>query len=328
MSIAAKQYFLKQLGGRLGDVLTANELEIVQDTINDMLSMYEVESLAEGKTDAEADELLAAFLDAKAIEGRSEKTIAHYRYIINRMMQELNTPIRQITVFHLRGYLMRKKADGMADKTLENIRSVLCSYFGWLQKEGLLPENPCANLAPIKCAKKVREPYSDVDIERLKESCSCSRDRAMIALLLSTGCRISEICALNRNSIDFMARECTVLGKGNKERTVFLDDVTVMLVQRYLAERRDRSVALFAGKGTDRMTPGGVRAMLTRVAETAGVENVHPHRFRRTLATNLINHGMQIQEVAAILGHDKLDTTMKYVYLDKSNIKNAYLKYA
>lgn len=328
MSIAAKQYFLKQLGGRLGDVLTANELETVQDTINDMLSMYEVESLAEGKPDAEADELLAAFLDAKAIEGRSEKTIGHYRYIINRMMQELNTPIRQITVFHLRGYLMRKKADGMADKTLENIRSVLCSYFGWLQKEGLLPENPCANLAPIKCAKKVREPYSDVDIERLKEACETSRDRAMIAFLLSTGCRISEVCGLDRDSIDFRAKECTVLGKGNKERTVFLDDVTVMLVQRYLSERRDDSAALFAGKGSERMTPGGVRARLKTLAGDADVENVHPHRFRRTLATNLINHGMQIQEVAAILGHDKLDTTMKYVYLDKSNIKNAYLKYA
>lgn len=328
MSITAKQYLIKQLGSKLGDVLTANDLERVQDAVNDLLSLYEVETLADGKIDAEADEFLEAFMAAKEIEGRSPKTLAHYKYIINRMMSELDTPIRQLTVFHLRGYLMKLKTAGIADKTLEGIRSVLCSYFGWLHKEGLLPENPCANLAPIKCQKKVRTPYTDVDIERLKESCSCSRDRALIALLLSTGCRISEICALNRNSIDFAARECTVLGKGNKERTVFLDDVTVMLVQRYLSERRDRSVALFAGKGTDRMTPGGVRAMLTRVAADAGVENVHPHRFRRTLATNLINHGMQIQEVAAILGHDKLDTTMKYVFIDKTNIKNAYAKYA
>ena len=327
MSITAKQYLLKQLGHELGDTLSANDLRLVQETVNDVLSMYEEESLEEGRIDGEADDFLQAFLDAKEIEGRSPKTIAHYRYIITRMIKEINVPIRRITVFHLRAYLMRKKTSGLADKTLEGMRSVLCSYFGWLQKEGLLQENPCANLAPIKCAKKVRVPYSEVDIERLKESCWCCRDKALISFLLSTGCRISEVCALDRDSVDYESGECTVLGKGNKERTVFLDDVTVMLLKRYISNRVDDSLALFAGKGTDRMTPGGIRARLNNIAERASVRNVHPHRFRRTLATNLINHGMQIQEVASILGHEKLDTTMKYVFMDKTNVKNAYRKY-
>ena len=328
MSITAKQYLIKQVGHELGDTLTANDLQLVQQKLNQILSMYEVDDLSNNSVDGEADDFLKAFLEAKEIEGRSQKTINHYSYIITRMMQELNTPIRRITVFHLRNYLMMKKSKGIQDKTLEGMRSVFCSYFGWLQKEGLLPDNPCANLSPIKCAKKVRTPYTDVDIEQLKESCWCSRDKALISFLLSTGCRISEVCSLNRDSIDFFSCECTVLGKGNKERTVFIDDVTAMLLQRYLSERSDGYNALFIGKGTERMTPGGIRARLHNIANKACVDNVHPHRFRRTLATNLINHGMQIQEVASILGHDKLDTTLKYVYIDKTNVKNAYKKYA
>lgn len=328
MSITAKQHLLKQVRNELGDVLTAINLEVALDALNDILSMYEVDGLADGAVDGEANDFLQAFMDAKKIEGRSEKTLEHYRYIINKLMQELNTPIRQITVFHLRRYLMEQRNRGIADKTIEGIRSVMCSYFGWLQKEGLLQDNPCSNLAPIKCAKKVRVPYTEVDIEQLKEACDCNRDKAIVSFLLSTGCRISEVCALNRNDIDFQTLECTVVGKGNKERPVFVDDVTAMLLHRYFAERKDDSVALFAGKGTERMTPGGVRAILKRVSQKASVANVHPHRFRRTLATNLINHGMQIQEVASILGHEKLDTTMKYVYIDKTNVKNAYRKYA
>ena len=136
------------------------------------------------------------------------------------------------------------------------------------------------------------------------------------------------MCGLNRDDIDFTNLECKVLGKGNKERTVYIDTVTAMLLRRYLKDRADLNIALFCGKGTERIAPGGVRAMLKKIGERAAVENVHPHRFRRTLATNLINRGMPIQEVASILGHDKIDTTMKYVFIDKNNVKSAYRKYA
>lgn len=328
MSIAAKQNLVKELEKKLENTLTITQLAAVKESLVEALSKYDVESTRQDVADADSIDLLEAFLSAKVIEGRSEKTVAYYRYIIQRMQKDIGVPLREITVFHLRQYLMRKKESGSSDKTLESLRSVFCSYFGWLFKERLLPENPCVNLAPIKCAKKIRTPYSEIDVERLKENCKNSRDKAMISFLLSTGCRISEVCSLNRDSIDFRTKECTVLGKGNKERTVFLDDVTAMLVERYISERTDTSEALFAGKGTDRMTPSGVRARLHRIADKADVNNVHPHRFRRTLATRLIDHGMHIQEVAAILGHDKLDTTMKYVYIDKTNVKNAYRKYA
>lgn len=326
MSIVAKQRIVSELQKSLSSTLTVDDMNVVVDALTVLLGKFDVEALPSEKRDGETGDFLNVFLDTKRIEGRSEKTLEHYQYILENMLSDLDTPIRQITVFHLRGYLMKQKKRGISDKTLEGTRSVMCSFFGWLQKEGLLHDNPCANLAPIKCEKVVRHPYTDVELEELKDACQNDRDRAIVCFLLATGCRISEVCALNVSDVDFRSRECVVHGKGNKQRVVFFGDVAQTYLERYLNGRT--TGALFVGKRSERLTPNGVRAMLNRVAADANVEHVHPHKFRRTLATNLIGHGMQIQEVAAILGHDKLDTTMKYVYLDKSSVKNAYQKYA
>ena len=192
----------------------------------------------------------------------------------------------------------------------------------------MIEHNPAANLGAIKYAKKTKDVYSDGDMEKMKFGCLSIRDRAIICLLKATGCRISEITQLNRDDIDFKDLECTVLGKGNKQRVVFLDQVAAMTLLAYLNTRTDDNPALFIGKRGNRMTPHGIREMLVTLGERANVDHVHPHKFRRTTATNLIRHGMPIQEVAAILGHDKLDTTMQYVVLDKSDIKHSYSKYA
>lgn len=162
----------------------------------------------------------------------------------------------------------------------------------------------------------------------MKFCCKTIRDRAILAFMLSTGCRISEMCQLNRDDVDLNTMECRVLGKGNKERIVFLDQVAAMLLREYLAQRKDDSPALFVGRLTNRLSPNGVRKMLSNISSASTVDHVHPHKFRRTLATSLIRHGMPIQEVAAILGHDKLDTTMQYVVLDKTDVKNSYRRYA
>lgn len=326
MSIESKQMLLNEIEDRLSDKLTAKDLKIFMQGASALLAEYDVEYHA--KDSRGSEDFLKAFIDAKKIEGRSQKTLDRYVYLLRRMFKEIGVPVPEITTYHLRSYLMDAKERGLGDKTIEGERTVMSSFFGWIWKEGLISKNPCANIGAIKCAKKIRHPYSDVEIERLKEACEDLRDKVIISFLLSTGCRISEVCNLDREDVDFENLECQVLGKGNKERTVYIDDVTAMLLRRYLKSRRDLMPALFVGKGTERMTPGGVRFMLKRLEEKTGVENVHPHRFRRTLATNLINHGMPIQEVAAILGHDKLDTTMKYVFIEKTNVKNAYRKYA
>ena len=326
MSIEAKAVLLKDMEQRLSTEITAADMGKVLSALADQLAGYQLMQTDPGVLDK--DDLLDAYTAAMQIQGRSPKTIERYRYAILRMMEVVKVRTRSITVYHLRQYLAEEKARGISDRTLEGTRQVFSAYFNWLQREGLIDTNPTANLGAIKYQKKIKVTYSDIDIERLKYNCASIRDRAIVCFLKSTGCRISEMTQLNRNDVDLVNLECTVLGKGNKERTVYLDAVTGMLVKEYLAQRTDALPALFIGKGTERLKPGGVRYMLCHLADRASVNHVYPHKFRRTLATNLIRHGMPIQEVAAILGHDKLDTTMQYVVLDKTEVKNSYRKYA
>ena len=326
MAIEGKLELLGKIEDRLGYLLTAHDMAAAMEVIRDELSPCTVQ-MPEPEGDPDGD-MMEAYLSAKAIEGRSVKTLERYRYILVRLLRAVRVTERHMTVFHLRGFLMAERQRGVSDSTLEGYRSVFSAYFNWLQREAQIVQNPCVNLGPIKCPKVVRLPYSDVEIERLKEACDNPRDKAMICFMLSTGCRISEVCGLNRADIDYQGMQCKVHGKGDKERIVFIDNITRMNLRRYELARADDSPALFAGRGSDRMTPGGVRKQLKAIGRAAGVENVHPHRFRRTLATNLINRGMPIQEVARILGHDQLDTTMKYVYLDDRDVQVSYRKYS
>lgn len=326
MAIEAKAALLKGLEQQLSSEITFSEMAKVLSAVSDQLSNFEVMQISDDSSTA--DDLLDAFLTALRIEGRSEKTIKRYQYLIQRMMNSIKIQTRNITVYHLRQYLVQEKARGISDRTLESTRQVFSSYFNWLHRERLIDANPVSNLGAIKYQKKIKDTYSEIDIERLKYSAKTIRDRAIVAFLLSTGCRISEMTQLNRTDVDLTSLECKVLGKGNKERTVYMDAVTGMLVRDYLKLRTDAFPALFTGKGTERLSPSGIRQMLTRLSKQSNVSHVHPHKFRRTLATNLIRHGMPIQEVASILGHDKLDTTMQYVVLNKDDVRNSYRKYA
>jgi len=327
VSLEIKLSFIKDLEQALSPRITATDLQTVLSSASDVLQHYDFSRILRTET-ADSLDLLDAFLSALSVQGRSIKTIERYRYVIGRLMDDIQTPIRSITVYHLRGWLSKEQARGISDGTLEGQREVFSSFFNWLWREGLIEKNPVANLGAIKVQKKVRKAYADVEIENLKAACTSLRNTAILTFLLATGCRISEVTGLNRDSINFTDNEVVVLGKGNKERTVYFDDVTSMHLKRYLDSREDDSPALFIGKRKNRFTPGGVRAMLNVLAAAAGVEHVHPHKFRRTLATMLIAHGMPIQEVASIFGHEKLDTTMKYIVLDKTSVKHDYRKYA
>ena len=329
MSIASRTQLIRELSTVVGHYISADKMDEIMASLSEKIGRYNIDYDGDAsESDSETEDLLRAFLAAKEVEGRSEQTIKRYEYICRRAIKQMSAPIREISVYHLRKYLADEKARGVADSTLDGNREVLSSMFGWLHKEGLLKTNPTANLGAIKVMKKVRKPYSQSDIESLKEHCKSARDKAIICLLMATGCRISEICNLDRDALDFQNKEITVLGKGNKERTVFLDDVSIMVLTRYLSKRKDTESALFIGQRNERLTPSGARKILKKIADKAGVENAHPHRFRRTLATNLIDHGMDIQNVAQILGHERLDTTMKYIYTDKGNLKNLYRRYA
>ena len=326
MSIEAKAELLNDLERELGSTLTVAGMSAVLSALSDKLDCYSLERIKQ--TADTSDDLLESYLNALSVEGKSDKTIERYRYIIGRLMNTVNVSTRRITVYHLRSYLTKEKARGISDRTLEGTRQIFSAYFNWLQREGLIENNPSANLGAIKYQKKEKDVYTEADMERMKFSCKSARDRAIICFLKATGCRIGEVTRLNRTDVDFTTMECTVLGKGNKERTVYLDQVAALMLKSYLSQRTDDYPALFIGRGTERMTSNGIRKMLKELGQISNVTHVHPHKFRRTTATSLIRHGMPIQEVAAILGHDKLDTTMQYVVLDKTDIKNAYRKYA
>ena len=325
MSIESKALFTNALRQRLYDQLTAADLNKVLTALSDTLGNYTMDYIQ--PEDSGSDDLLGAFLGAISVEGRSPKTVERYRYILTRVMGAVRVPVRQVTVHHLRAYLSAEKARGIQDSTLESTRQVLASFFGWLRRERLIENDPMDNLGAIRVPKKLKTVLSPVDLDKLRFRSKSKRDAAIIAFLQSTGCRVSEMTQLDRTDVDLTRGECTVFGKGAKERTVYLSDVAVVLLRDYLAERTDDDPALFHSQ-RGRLTPCGVRTMLNTLGERAGVSGVHPHKFRRTLATGMIRHGMPIQEVAALLGHEKLDTTMKYVVMDKTEVKNSYRKFA
>lgn len=328
MTVQAKQKLVNEVAEEIGDFLTVTNTRKVSAVLENQLDQYDLIELKPDKISAGTKDLLQVFLDAKRVEGRSKKTIDRYSGMIEKALYDIGVPADQIDVFHIRAYLMQEKNRGLQDSSIEGIRSILSSFFGWLCKEGLIKKNPCANIGAVKCQKKVRPPYSAAEIERLKNACKTVRDKALICFLLSTGARISEVCDLNRGDICYDSLECNVLGKGNKERTVYMDEVTAMLLKEYMATRTDQFEALFIGKGSKRLTPHGVRDRLTKLGKRAGVDNVHPHRFRRTLATNLTGRGMPVQDVAVILGHENINTTLKYVHINTDNVKAAYRRYA
>jgi site-specific recombinase XerD len=315
---------MNQMEAGMADTLTVEQMKKMQTVGYAILDKFDLVELAD---EMEQDDLLDCYVSTMKVECRSQKTIDRYVYVIGRMMEFVKVPTRRVSVYHLRNYLTHEKERGICEQTLEGYREIFSAYFNWLQRESLIDRNPCVNLGVIKVPKKEKKTYTDAELERLNWFCGNIRDRAILHFLRSTGCRISEITGLNRDQVNLELLECVVHGKGNKERTVYLDEVAGMLLAEYLNGRIDDVPALFINKQHDRLNPGGVRAMLNKLAEKAGVEHVHPHKFRRTLATGLARHGMPIQEVAKVLGHEKLDTTMKYVVLNKDDVKASYRRY-
>lgn len=329
MSIEAKAAFINRIETAISDLVTVSQANQIMIALSSELQGFLLEH-APAADQTDANDYLDAYISAKQISGKTDNTVTLYRYEIQRMMKKIGLPTRQITVFHLRKFLADEKARGLSDGSIRGLRDIIVAYFNWLQRESLIDRNPAANLEPIKCAVIERKPLSDVDMQKLKDTTKNTtnplRDQAILYFLDATACRIGEVVKLNRDDLDLTNNECKVDGKGRKERIVFFDSVTSMMLQTYLDSRTDDNPALFINKNYGRLQAGGYRAMLHKVADNAGVDDVHPHRFRRTRATNLSSHGMSIYEVATLLGHSKIDTTKKYVILDKEDLRVKYRK--
>ena len=324
MAIEAKVSYMRTLEKRLGAELTVDMLTRILPIVSDVLTGYD---LREVSVEEEAEDMLECYLQALDVQGRSRKTIRHYRLILGQLLADVKTPVRRITVYHLRSFLARKKEAGLKDSTLSHLRSVISSYFGWLHREGLIERNPVMNLGTIKVAKENKLIFSDIDMEKMRQGCKRIVDKAIICFLASTGCRVAELVGLNTSAVDLENLECVVRGKGNKERTVYMDSVTAMYIRNYLALRTDDNEALFVNRLGDRWETGGIRDMMKRLEEYSGVKKIHPHKFRRTLATNLHKRGMPIQTISAILGHEKIETTMSYIVLNREDTKLKYRQF-
>ena len=278
----------------------------------------------------EQTDATAAFIAAKRIEGCSEKTLTYYRKTIEAMTVAVGKPVQRITTDDIRQYLTTYQMQRKSSKvTIDNIRRILASFYSWLEDEDYIVKSPVRRIHKVKTAKVIKETYTDEALEQMRDNCDSLRDLAIIDLLASSGMRVGELVALNRDDINFNERECVVFGKGNKERLVYFDARTKIHLQNYLDSRADGNPALFVTLRApyNRLQIGGVEMRLRQLGRRLSIPKVHPHKFRRTLATSAIDKGMPIEQVQQLLGHQKIDTTMHYAMVKQQNVKLAHRKY-
>ncbi len=270
------------------------------------------------------------FIAAKRIEGRSEKTLKYYKSVIEKTVESIGKTVKHITTDDLRKYLSDYQEKKESSKvTIDNMRRILSSFFGWLEDEELIIKSPVRRIHKVKASKVIKETYTDEELEKMRDSCEEIRDVALIDFLASTGMRVGELVKLNIEDIDFEERECTVLGKGDKERIVYFDVRSKIHLKQYIESRSDDNPALFVSLNAphERLEIGGVESRLRKIGNILGIDNVHPHRFRRTLATVAIDKGMPIEQLQQLLGHQRIDTTLQYAMVKQSNVKLAHRKY-
>lgn len=283
-----------------------------------------IEELEENK------KLIDLFLSSKKIEGCSNRTIKYYEEIINKFISEFDKSIKNIDTDNIRQYLSEyKELSNCSSITIDNLRRVLSSFFSWLEDEDYIIKSPVRRIHKIKTATIVKETLTDENIEKLRDECENIRDLCLIELLISTGMRVGEIVNLNKNDINFEERSCIVLGKGNKQREVYFDAKTKLHLQNYLSKREDINKALFVSmrKPHQRLSISGIELIVRNIGLNSKINNVHPHKFRRTLATMAIDKGMPIEQVQKLLGHVKIETTMHYAMVNQSNVKLSHRRY-
>ena len=299
------------------------------DQLTDVLEICLQEYLSEADPVKQPD-IIQTFLAAKRVEGCSNKTLTYYDSTIRNVLKSTGKPVQDITTDDLRIYLDAYQTNnGVSKVTIDNIRRILSTFFAWLEDENFIIKSPVRRIHKVKTCKTVKETYSDEFLEIMRDNAESIRDLAMIDLLASTGIRVGELVLINRVDVDFVNRECIVLGKGNKQRKVYFDARTKIHLQRYLSERSDDNPALFVTlhKPYSRLQIKGVEMRLQRLGRKLGLIRVHPHKFRRTLATMAIDKGMPIEQVQQLLGHESVDTTLQYAMVNQANVKSSHRKY-
>ncbi len=328
-----KKQFIADIIQAMLQHLDNSQLEYLQQVLETKLENIEISPT--NKTfvkivENENKTLTNSFISAKRIEGCSEKTLAYYENTISITLTQINKNLKQLTTDDIRLYLTEYQDQHNSSRvTIDNIRRILSSFFSWLEDEGYIFKSPIRRIHKVKTDKVIKETYTDEELETLRDNSPTIRDLAMIDMLASTGMRIGEMVLLNKSDINFQERECVVFGKGSKERIVYFDARTKLHLQNYLDSRKDNNEALFVSlkKPSKRVTIGGIESRLRKIGNELQIHKVHPHKFRRTLATMAIDRGMPIEQLQELLGHQRIDTTLQYAMVKQSNVKLAHKKY-
>lgn len=325
-----KQQLITDVVQQMLPYLDNAQLMQLKQSLSLILSKYTVLEDDDYPKEDDNSVLLERFLAAKRVEGCSEKTLKYYQSTIEAMLTGVGKGIRHILTEDLRSYLtdyQRRKNSSRV--TIDNIRRILSSFFSWLEDEDYIIKSPVRRIHKVKTVSSIKETYTDEDLEKMRDNCKEIRDLAIIDMLASTGMRIGEMVLLNREDIDFAERECVVFGKGEKERIVYFDARTKLHLTEYLESRMDDNPALFVSLRApyERIQIGGVEHRLRELGRRLDIPKVHPHKFRRTLATMAIDKGMPIEQLQQLLGHQRIDTTLQYAMVKQSNVKTAHRKY-
>lgn len=310
----------------LSGVLNKTQLEELDKVLKNRLRTV----LKEENKEETKEDLLKIFISAKRVEGCSEKSLRYYYSTIKNMQNQISKSEENITTEDLRNYLNEyQQINTISKVTMDNIRKILSTFFSWLEDEDYIIKSPVRRIHKVKTGKIVKETYSDEMLELMRDHCDNSRDLAMIDLLSSTGIRVGELVKLNKDDVDFDSRECVVFGKGNKQRRVYFDARTKIHLQKYLSERKDKNEALFVSlsQPNKRLLISGVEIRLRKIGKELNLHKVHPHKFRRTLATMAIDKGMPIEQVQQLLGHQSIDTTLQYAMVNQANVKSSCKRY-
>ncbi len=324
-----KQNLMNEVIQGMLPFLNNGQMERLQEVLQHTLFNYKVVENHSNKELSEQN-LVELFLAAKRIEGCSEKSLKYYESTILALLDDLEKDVKHIVTDDIRTYLTEYQARKQSSKvTIDNIRRILSSFFSWLEDEDYILKSPVRRIHKVKTGTNIKETYTDEALELMRDNCTELRDLAIIDMLASTGMRVGEMVLLNREDIDFNERECVVFGKGDKERIVYFDARTKIHLLNYLNSRNDDNPALFVSlqKPYNRLQISGVEVRLRQYGKRLGLNKVHPHKFRRTLATMAIDKGMPIEQLQQLLGHRRIDTTLQYAMVKQSNVKIAHRKY-
>ncbi len=327
-----KEIVKQEIISEMASILNFQQLQMLEKVIKHNFLHLEItcQSGEDSPLVEKNESLLNLFISAKKVEGCSEKSLKYYQSTIEALFKKLDKKITEISTNDLRCYLSDYQENKNSSKvTIDNIRRIFSSFFSWLEDEDYILKSPVKRIHKVKTAKTIKETLSDEELEVLRDNCKDIRDLALVEILSSTGIRVGELVKINRNDIDFHERSCIVTGKGNKEREVYFDARTKLHLKQYLNCRTDDNKALFVSlsKPYLRLSIGGVEAVLRKLGMRCKIAKVHPHKFRRTLATMAIDKGMPIEQVQQLLGHVKIDTTLHYAMVNQANVKIAHRKF-